>query len=57
MQPTAGRKFSWRPSAGDGRQGSMKRRTVGIADGNIAPALPGIESVRPWARPLQAEFL
>jgi hypothetical protein len=25
--------------------------------GNIAPTLPVIESVRPWARPLQAEFL
>jgi hypothetical protein len=24
---------------------------------NIPPALPGIESVRPWAHPLQAEFL
>ena len=43
-------------SAGDGRQGSMKRRT-GIAAGYIAPALPEIKSVRPWARPLQAEFL
>jgi hypothetical protein len=33
-------------SAGDGKQGSMKRITTGIAAGYIAPAPPGIESVR-----------
>jgi len=31
-------------SAREGKQGSMKRRTVGIAGGFIAPAAPGIES-------------
>ena len=46
MQPTAGRESSWRRSAGDGRQGSMKCRTVGMAGRYIAPAPRGFESGR-----------